>query len=139
MADDNVTQFPDLGSALTRDIIKAAIEVHKYFGPGLMENIYEAALSVELKKSGLAFEQQKPIPVIYNGADLGIGFRADFIIENKVIVELKAVEKIIPLHEAQLLSYMKLTQIELGLLINFNCPLLKDGVKRMALSQEKYF
>ncbi|MBK6895395.1 MAG: GxxExxY protein [Alphaproteobacteria bacterium] len=129
----DITQFPDLGARLTHKIIEAAIEVHKYFGPGLLESIYEEALAVEMKSMGLNFERQKPIPVEYKGLKIDTVFRADFIVENEVILELKAVEKILPIHEAQILSYMKLSGMKLGLIMNFNSVLIKDGIKRMAL------
>lgn len=132
----DITQFPDLGARLSHKIIESAIEVHKYFGPGLLESVYEEALAVEMKNNGLVFDKQKPINVTYNGHDLGVGFRADFIVEDQVILELKTVDKLLPLHEAQILTYMKLTKTQLGLLLNFNSPLMKDGVKRMALSQK---
>ncbi len=131
----DIMKFPDLGATLSKQIVGAAIEVHKHLGPGLLESIYEQCLEIELKRLGVGFERQKKIPVIYKGQAIGEGFRADFIVENKIIIELKAVEKIIPLHEAQLLSYMKLSKIPLGLIMNFNAVLLKDGIKRMALSQ----
>lgn len=130
----DISQFPDLGPRLTHQVIQAAIEVHKYFGPGLLESIYEEALAVEMKSMGLNFERQKPIPVAYKGLKIDIAFRADFIVKNEVILELKAVEKILPIHEAQILSYMKLSSIKLGLIMNFNSVLMKDGIKRMALS-----
>lgn len=130
----DITQFPDLGARITHKVIQAAIEVHKYFGPGLLESIYEEALAIEMKNGGLFFEKQKPINVFYYGHDLGLGFRADFIVEKDVILELKAVEKIMPIHEAQLLSYMKLTKSPLGLLLNFHSSRMKEGIKRMALS-----
>ena len=130
----DITKFPDLGARLTHKIIAAAIEVHKYFGPGLLESLYEEALAIEMKNSGLSFEKQKPVNLVYHGENLGLAFRADFIVENQVIIELKAVEKLMPIHEAQLLSYMKLTNTTLGLLMNFNSVLMKDGIKRMALS-----
>jgi len=132
----DVTKFPDLGSRLTQKVIGCAIEVHKHMGPGLLESIYEECLNIELKNAGLAFERQKNIPLIYNGENLGTAFRADFIVEDEVILELKAVEKTLPIHEAQLLSYMKLSQCQLGLLMNFNVTLMKDGIKRRALSRD---
>ncbi len=131
----DVTKFPDLGARLTQQIIGSAIEVHKHMGPGLLESIYEECMAIQLKKDGLVFEKQKPIPLIYDGQMLGTAFRADFIVEDKVIIELKACEKLQPIHDAQLLSYMKLSGVSLGLLMNFNSVLLKDGIKRMALSQ----
>lgn len=130
----DVTQFPDLGAKLSQKVIGAGIAVHQALGPGLLENIYEECLAIELKSQGIAFERQKIIPVTYKGEVLDLSYKADFVIENQMIVELKAVENLLPLHEAQLLTYLKLSGIHLGLLMNFNVVLLKDGVKRMALS-----
>jgi GxxExxY protein len=130
----DITQFPDLGARITQKIIGAGIEVHQALGPGLLENAYEECLAIQMKMDGLAFERQKTLPVVYKGITLDLTYKADFIVENQVIVELKAVEKMLPLHEAQLLTYMKLSRMQLGLLMNFNTVLLKDGIKRMALS-----
>ena len=130
---NNVTQFPDLGSQITQKIIKAGIEVHRHMGPGLLESVYEACLEIEFQHMGLSYERQKALPITYNGVTLKETFRADFIVEDKVIIELKSVEKLVPVHEAQLLSYMKLGHIPLGLLMNFNSVLLKDGIRRIAL------
>lgn len=130
----DITQFPDLGARLSEKVIGAGIAVHQALGPGLLENIYEECLAIELKDQGIAFERQKMIPVVYKGHPLDPSYKADFVIENQMIVELKALEKILPIHEAQLLTYLKLSGIELGLLMNFNTVLLKDGIKRMALS-----
>lgn len=130
----DITQFPDLGARLSEKVIGAGIAVHQALGPGLLENIYEECLAIELKDQGIAFERQKMIPVVYKGHPLDLSYKADFVIENQMIVELKALEKILPIHEAQLLTYLKLSGIELGLLMNFNTVLLKDGIKRMALS-----
>lgn len=130
----DITQFPDLGARLSEKVIRAGIAVHQALGPGLLENIYEECLAIELKDQGIAFERQKMIPVVYKGHPLDLSYKADFVIENQMIVELKALEKILPIHEAQLLTYLKLSGIELGLLMNFNTVLLKDGIKRMALS-----
>jgi len=131
----DITKFPDLGSRLTQKIIKCAIEVHKELGPGLLESVYEHGLAYELEKENLKFERQKQIPIFYKGHQLKECFRADFIIEDKIILELKTVEALIPLHHAQILSYMKLTNLDLGLLLNFNAPLMKDGIKRVAWSE----
>ncbi len=131
----DIIQFPDLGGRLTQKIIKCAIEVHKELGPGLLESVYEHGLAYELEKSDLKFERQKEIPILYKGHRLKDCFRADFIVENQVILELKTVEKLIPLHHAQILSYIKLTKLDLGLLLNFNAPLMKDGIKRVAWSE----
>jgi len=114
---------------ITEKIIGCAIEVHKELGAGLLESIYESALCIELKKVGLQYEQQKPLTVKYKGQKIG-EFRIDLLIENSVVVELKSVERFEPVFEAQILSYMKLGGFKLGLLINFNSKLLKNGVKR---------
>ena len=133
----DITNFPDLGSRINQQIIKAGIEVHKELGPGLLESIYETCLEIEFRKEGIQYERQKEIPVFYKGQKTSQSFKADFIVENKVIIELKTVETLLPLHHAQLMSYMKLSGIELGLLMNFNSPLLKNGIKRIALSHKK--
>ncbi len=112
-------------------IIDAAIKVHSALGPGLLESAYEACLLHELKKRGLTVSSQILMPVIYDGLEIDIGYRVDLIVENEVLVELKAVEKQLPIHEAQLLSYLKLSKKRVGLLINFNVHHLKDGIKRL--------
>ncbi|GAB4367751.1 MAG: GxxExxY protein [Calditrichia bacterium] len=119
---------------LTEKIIGCAIEVHRILGPGLLESIYEKALYIELKSNGLNVEEQKVIPVNYKGHPIG-EFRIDLVVEETVVVELKSVERHDPLFDAQILSYMKLGNYELGLLINFNSRLLKDGIKRFILSR----
>jgi GxxExxY protein len=118
---------------LTEQIIAAAIEVHRHLGPGLLEATYQACLAQEFKLRGLPFEQEKPLPVEYKGVKVDCGYRLDFIVAGKVIIELKAVDEIHPVHEAQLLTYLKLTGCRIGLLINFNVPVLKDGIKRRVL------
>ncbi len=118
---------------LTNQSIGAAIAVHRELGPGLLESAYEACLAFELAKRGLRVEQQKPLPVHYQGVDLDCGYRIDLLVEKRVIVELKAVERLEPIHNAQLLSYLKLSGLRLGLLINFNVLVLKNGIKRIAL------
>ncbi|WP_221389689.1 GxxExxY protein [Dyadobacter sp. NIV53] len=115
---------------ITGEIIGCCIEVHKELGPGLLESAYEECLAYELSRAGLFFERQKPIPVHYKEIRLEYGYRMDFVVENQVIVELKSVEIISPVHTAQILTYMKLAEIEAGLLINFNVLLLKNGIKR---------
>jgi len=117
---------------ITGEIIGAAIEVHKVLGPGLLENIYEECLCVELIRRGMSFERQKELPILYKDAKLECGYRLDLLVENKIIVELKACEILLPIHEAQLLTYLKLSGNKLGLLINFNVPVLKEGIKRLA-------
>lgn len=114
---------------LTRRVIGCAIEVHRHLGPGLLESIYESALCIELEMAGLACERQKPVPVTYKGHALG-EHRLDILVEDTVVLELKSVERFDPVFEAQILSYLKMTGKPLGLLINFNSCLLKDGIRR---------
>lgn len=114
---------------ITEKIIGCAIEVHKNLGPGLLEKIYENALCVELSTNNIKFEPQKPLPVNYKGKYLG-DYIIDILVENKIVVEIKSVERHDPVFEAQILSYMKLGRFKLGLLINFNSKLLKNGIKR---------
>ena len=116
---------------LSKEIIGAAIEVHRVLGPGLLESAYEECLSQELALRDIPFERQVPLAVNYKGAQLDCGYRLDLLVDDLVIVELKSVEKIEPFHEAQLLTYLRLKQAWLGLLINFNVPLLKLGIKRI--------
>ena len=118
---------------LTEQIIGGSIEVHKHWGPGLYEEIYERSLYRELKLRNISFESQLQLPLIYKGEKIGESLRLDLIVESKVVVELKSVKKLEAIHEAQLLSYMRLTNCKVGLLINFNVPVLKDGIKRMIL------
>jgi GxxExxY protein len=118
---------------LAKEIVDAAFKVHKELGPGLLESVYEACLTHELRKRGLKVDTQLELPVRYETVRLDIGFRLDLLVENEIIVELKAVEIMIPLFEAQLLTYLKLTGKRLGLLINFNVPLIKNGIKRLIL------
>ena len=115
----------------SKEIIGAAIEVHRYLGPGLLESAYEECLCRELAICGLTFERQKPLAVSYKGLKLDCGYRLDVVVGGLVILELKAVDQIEPIHEAQLLTYLKLSDLKLGILINFNVPLLKDGIKRI--------
>ena len=117
---------------IAKVVVDLCVKIHKILGPGLLESVYEAALVHELKKLGMPVEQQIGIPVEYDHIRLDIGFRADLIIENKVIVELKSVETIMPVHKKQLLTYLKLTKLKLGILANFNVDLMKDGITRIA-------
>ena len=117
---------------LTGKVIGSAIEVHRTLGPGLLESIYEKCLCIEFDRKDILYERQKEIPIKYRGVKLDCGYRIDIIVENRLLVELKACESLMPVHEAQVLTYLKLTGIKLGLLINFNVPLLKDGIKRLA-------
>lgn len=116
---------------ITEIIIAESIEIHKSIGPGLLESVYEEVLFYKLNKRGLTVERQKPIPFYFEEVKMDIGFRADLIVEQKVIVELKSVESLAPVHSKILLTYLKLTGNKLGLLINFNENLLKDGIKRI--------
>lgn len=116
---------------ITEEIIGAAIEVHKALGPGLLESAYEECLCHELGIRGVSFERQVLLPLEYKGIKLDCGYRMDLVVENQIIVELKTVSKIDPIHEAQLFTYMRLRNERLGLIINFNVPLLKNGIKRI--------
>ena len=118
---------------ITETIIGAAIEVHRHLGPGLLESAYHTCLAREMTLRGLDFEREKELPIEYKGVQLDCGYRLDFRVEQSVIVELKAVEALQPIHEAQLLTYLKVTRCKIGLLINFNVPILKMGLKRMIL------
>ncbi len=117
----------------TSAIIGAAIEVHRHLGPGLLESAYEECLCYELHLCGLAFERQVDLPVSYKGLKLDCGYRIDLIVRKEVVLELKAIERIMPIHQAQLLTYMKLSGMSVGLLINFNAPLLTQGIIRRVL------
>ena len=119
--------------ALAHAVIGAAIEVHRHLGPGYLESTYEEAMAVELGLRDIQFERQKPIAVSYKGYEIGEG-RADFVVENDLLVELKAVEILAPIHTAQVISYLKATGHHLGLLINFNVPALRAGIRRVVLS-----
>jgi GxxExxY protein len=118
---------------LTEKIIGFAIEVHRLLGPGLLESAYEECLCHELGQAAMVYRRQVPLPVVYKSVRLDCGYRLDVVVENRVIVELKAVERLMPIHEAQMLTYLKLSGIPTGRLLNFNTPALKDGVRRLAL------
>ncbi len=120
---------------LTAMIIGAAIEVHRYLGPGLLESAYELCLLYELEQLGLRVERQKGLPLVYKDVGLEIGYRIDLLVEGLIVVEIKAVENVMPVHEAQVLTYLKLSGCPLGLLLNFNVPLLKDGIHRFRLDK----
>jgi len=126
----NVSDLMD-DRGLTSRIICAAIEVHRRLGPGLLESAYEACLAHEIEKCGLKVERQKPVPVVYDNVKLGCGFRADLVVNSRVVVELKCKDVIHPVDESQLLSHIRLLNIPIGLLINFHVVLLKDGIMRM--------
>ena len=116
---------------LTGEIIGAAIEVHRHLGPGLLESTYQACLSRELELRGVPFEYEKPRPLEYKGVRLDCGYRLDLLVANSVVVEVKSVEALAPIHEAQLLTYLKLTGVKIGLLLNFNVVVLKSGLRRL--------
>ena len=116
---------------ISKIIVDKSYQIHVGLGPGLLESVYEEILYFELIREGLNVERQKPLPVIWKDLKMKVGFRADLIIENKVIVELKSVEILAPVHPKQLLTYLKLTGLKLGLLINFNEPLIKNGITRI--------
>jgi GxxExxY protein len=116
---------------LSKIIVNTSFEIHQKLGPGLLESVYEEILFHELKKHNLYIERQKGIPLIWDGIRLDLGFRADLIIENKVIIEVKSIETIAPVHWKQVLTYLKLTGLKLGLLINFNEALIKEGISRI--------
>jgi len=119
------------GTDITPQIIGAAIKIHRRLGPGLLESAYEACLAYELEQSGFHVYRQKPVPLVYEGVKLECGFRADLVVDGKVVVEVKCKEALHPVGEAQLLSHLRLLDLQVGLLINFHVALLKDGIKRM--------
>ncbi len=116
---------------ISHRIIGAAIEVHRHLGPGLLESAYQSCLAFELKQLGLKLEEQKPLPVVYKEVKLDCGYRLDMVVEDEIIVEIKAIEKLLPIHDAQLLSYLRLARKKVGLLMNFHVPVLKNGLKRI--------
>lgn len=118
---------------LSNKVIGCALEVHRNLGPGLLESTYEQCLAYELKRVNIAFKIQHPLPVKYKEIKINCGYRVDLLVDDKIILELKAIDKLLPIHEAQLLTYMRLAGIPTGLLINFNVRLLKNGIKRMVL------
>jgi GxxExxY protein len=118
---------------LTDRIIGFAIEVHRHLGPGLLESAYEECLCFELNQIGIDFKRQVPLPVVYKSVRLDCGYRIDIVVEGRLILELKAIERLMAIHEAQVLTYMRLSGIHTGLLLNFNTPVLKDGIRRLML------
>lgn len=121
-------------NALSKLIIGAAIEVHRQTGPGLLESAYEECLAYEFTARDIPFERQKPVPMVYKDVQLDCGFRLDFLVGDLVVVELKAVSELAPIHDAQVLTYLKLTGCKLGLLLNFNVRLMREGIKRLVLN-----
>jgi len=128
---DNNMQEIDRLDQISRRIIGAAIEVHRHLGPGLLESAYQTCLAFELSQRGLRFEQQKSLPVEYKEVKLDCGYRMDLVVEDEIVVEIKAAEALLPVHEAQLLSYLRIAHKKVGLLINFHVPVLKNGLKRI--------
>ena len=116
---------------ISKIVVDCCFKVHTQLGPGLLESVYEEVMSYELMKRGLKIERQKGVPVIYDNIKMELGFRADLIVDDKVIIELKSIEAIAPVHMKQLLTYLKLKGLKLGLLVNFNEALIKDGIKRI--------
>lgn len=123
----------DAEQSLTREVIAAAIEVHRALGPGLLESAYQACLCRELELRAVPFRQQVELPLIYKNIRLDCGYRIDVIVADKVVVELKSIQDLLPVHEAQLLTYLRLTGLRVGLLMNFNVPVLKNGIRRRVL------
>jgi GxxExxY protein len=122
---------------LTGEVIGAAIEVHKHLGPGLLESAYEECLCYELRSREIAYERQKPLPINYKQVRLDCGYRRDLVVEGKIILELKSCEKIEDIHKAQLLTYLKLSNLKLGLIFNFNVPVMKEGIVRLVNNLEE--
>ena len=118
---------------LTDKIIGLAIEVHRQLGPGLLESAYEECLCFELNAARISFRRQLPLAVVYKGVRLDCGYRLDIVVEDRIIIELKTVERLMPIHEAQMLTYLRLSGVRVGLLMNFNTPVLKDGLRRILL------
>jgi len=132
MSRDAVANVAELNK-LTQQIIGAAIEVHRHLGPGLLESAHETCLAYELQELGLSLERERALPLVYKEIRLDQGYRVDLLVERKVIVELKVVEQIAPVHEAQVLSYLRFSGCRIGLLLNFNVKLLKDGIRRFIM------
>jgi len=123
----------DCSDAIITSVLDAAFEVHRELGPGLLESVYEQAMAFELADKGLAFKRQFEVEALYKGRDLGLGFRADLLVEGRLLVELKAVDDLSPSHLAQTMTYLRLLKLKRGLLLNFNKRLLKEGIKRVVL------
>jgi len=130
---DSVPQVGLLHGQLTNEIIAAAIEVHRELGPGLLESAYQACLCYELALRGIEFQTELPLPVNYKAVHLDCGYRIDLLVAGKIAVELKSVEKLAPIHEAQLLTYLRLSEVRVGLLINFNVRMLRQGIIRRVI------
>jgi len=120
-------------SVLSDRVIGIAIDVHRHLGPGLLESAYEECLCHDLKTAGMAYERQVPLPVVYKTVRLNCGYRIDLVVERQLVIEIKSVERFMPIHEAQMLTYLRLSGQKIGLLLNFNSVVLKDGVRRFVL------
>ena len=129
----NENQLLDCSEELIANVLECAFEVHRELGPGLLESVYEQALAIELMAKGIEFERQADVAAIYKGKDLGVGFRADMIVDRRLLVELKVVDELAPAHLAQAMTYLRLLRLKRGLLLNFNKRLLKEGIKRVVL------
>ncbi len=126
---DFLVKYPE--ADISNRVILAAIEVHRHLGPGLLESAYSACLCREMESLEINFDREKALPVVYKGLDLNCGYRMDLVVEDRLVLELKCVDRILPIHEAQLLTYLKLSGLKAGLILNFNCKLMKEGIKRM--------
>ncbi len=124
---------PTARDPLTEKVIGLAIEVHRVLGPGLLESAYEGCFCYELKANGVPHRRQVPLPVVYKSIKLDCGYRMDVVIDGRLVIELKTVDRLLPIHDAQMLTYLKLSGIRTGLLMNFNTPVLKDGIRRLVL------
>lgn len=118
---------------VSNKVLGLAIEVHKHLGPGLLESVYEECLAFELRQQGIDFQRQVALPILYKGMPLDCAYRMDLVVERYLVIEIKAVEQLLPIHQAQLLTYLQLSILKFGLLLNFNVALLRDGIKRMIL------
>ena len=122
-----------VGETLTHDVIGCAIAVHRELGPGMLESVYEECLCLELGQAGIPFQRQRPVPIIYRGIPVGVGFRIDVLVAGALVVEIKAVERVLPVHESQVLTYLRFGGFRLGLLMNFHTRSLTAGLKRLSL------
>jgi GxxExxY protein len=130
---ENIEDTEFANKEISQAVIASAIDVHRELEPGFLESVYEKCLAYELSERGHRIDLQKEIPIVYRNIKFQCGFRADLIVDDKVLVEVKAIDQILPVHQAQVITYLKLTGISTGLLINFDVPLLKDGLKRISL------
>ena len=126
-------KLPDEIEAVARTVVDSAFRVHTTLGPGLLESVYEACIDHEIRKRGLGVQRQVSMPIVYDTLRLESGLRLDMVVDGKVVVEIKAVDRVMSVHKAQLLSYLRLSGLRLGLLVNFNVPLIRDGIERIAL------